>query len=326
MRTFKTFYLEESRIVNEYDYEMKDQGEFDPQKDIVHDPKVVPAVRHTATNAVYYGHRGQSHMDIAEYHKLPPHKTTSGFYHPEKKIYFRGSGVDSTDLMTDQQRHRWVHDRLDPEAKGIYKKGSIIPESNFMYHGSKQKGLTSIKRPDEDYMMDRMAGAHFAADPHVSHRFTSNPYHPYGAGAPPPPDGQVYKTRAPKRSELDVVPQKRYKSGALQSDQNAVAAHIAGTVFAQPEHKELFKAWVKHARNVDDATADKVHASLSVGKAPADPETYGTAASKSSNSFKSYVSNFDAGLHMQPTTNFRRDVVSKYHDMMAKKGKVGTSL
>jgi hypothetical protein len=193
---------------------------------------------------------------------------------------------------------------------------NFLNESQWMYHGSTDKNIESLK-PDRDHMvLDRAIGSHFAADPEISKKFASGLYKDKT-------EGSVYKTKSLKRSELHVIHQKRYKHGALESDQNAIGSHVISTVLGHPDNKEMFKSWVKHARGVNDETAEAVHDHLSKGKAPADSKKFGLAATKRNNSFKSYISNFDSGLNMQPEPDFKKKVVSKYLDIMKSRGKKG---
>jgi hypothetical protein len=192
---------------------------------------------------------------------------------------------------------------------------NFLNESQWMYHGSTDKNIESLK-PDRDHMvLDRAIGSHFAADPEISKKFASGLYKDKT-------EGSVYKTKSLKRSELHVIHQKRYKHGALESDQNAIGSHVISTVLGHPDNKEMFKSWLKYSRRVDDKTAEEIHDHLSRGKAPADKEKFGVAAHKG-NSFKSYISNFDSGLNMQPEPDFKKKVVSKYLDIMKSRGKKG---
>jgi hypothetical protein len=200
-------------------------------------------------------------------------------------------------------------------------------ESQYMYHGSPHKDIKQFKPDRSEYMIDRAIGTHFAADPKVAHKFATGVAY-RGLDKEGKGDGHVYKTRAPKRSELQVIHQKNYSHidkdtgkrviHGKTSDQYAVGAHVTGTVFSHPEHKELFKSWVKHARNVDEPTAEKIHAHLSAGKAPHGPE-FGVAAHKGK-TFRSYMHNFDSNLSQEPHKGFREKVVHHYLDIQRKRG------
>jgi hypothetical protein len=198
----------------------------------------------------------------------------------------------------------------------------FLEESQWMYHGSPAK-IDHLKPNRDEYMIDRAVGSHFAADPEVSKKFQAG-LHRNNHGQTKI-EGNLYRTRAPTRAKLFKVPQKTYKNKKFpnwrgrQSDQDAIGSHIAGTVFSQPEHKHLFKAWISKARGIDGAQhADEIHSLLSKGKAPSDAK-FGVAAAKSTN-FHHYVSNFDSNLSMQPHEGFKREVVNHYIDHMTKKG------
>ena len=198
---------------------------------------------------------------------------------------------------------------------------NFLKESQWMYHGSVEPNLTHITSNKTDYgTIDSKIGAHFAADPDISRKFAEGLYNKKNSQGNS--NGAVYKTRSLKRSELQVIYQKRYKHGGLESDQGAIGAHVISTVLGHPKHKELFKSWVKNARHVDEKTAEEIHDHLSKGKAPADKKKFGMAAHKG-NSFKSYISNFDSGLHLEPEKGFREKVISHYHDIMKSRGKKG---
>jgi hypothetical protein len=150
----------------------------------------------------------------------------------------------------------------------------LLDESQWMYHGSSHRDIKALTPDRNEFMIDRAIGSHFAADKVVSQRFATHGHSLYGGSEKPKEPGIVYKAKTPPRSQLHVIRQKNYrdkKTGkvfAKQSDQDAIQSHIAGTVFSQPEHKQMFKDWVKRARAVDDTTAEGIHAHLSQGKAP----------------------------------------------------------
>ena len=201
-----------------------------------------------------------------------------------------------------------------------------LEERAWMYHGSPRRDITALTPDRDEFMLDRAIGTHFAADKTISQRFATQGHSlkGMGGGDKPAEPGIVYKTKAPPRSQLQVIHQQAYrnkKTGQIfgrESDQHAIGRHVSGTVFSQPENKEMFKAWVKRRSMVDDDTAEKVHAHLSQGKAPSKKE-FGMAGSDDT-SFHSYVGNFDSGLHMKPYPGFKQEVVHKYLDIMKKRG------
>ena len=198
-----------------------------------------------------------------------------------------------------------------------------LEESAWMYHGSSNRDIKSLQPDRSEYMIDRAIGSHFAADKAVSQRFAAVGHSLYGGEKPKEP-GILYKAKAPPRSQLHVIHQKNYRDKqtgkvfAKQSDQDAIGSHVAGTVFSQ--HKDMFKDWVKHARHVDDATAEGIHAHLSKGLAPSKKKFGDLAGSDRHNTFHGYMSNFDSGLHMEPRKGFKQEVVHKYLDIMHKRG------
>ncbi|MCX6783312.1 MAG: hypothetical protein NTZ20_05010 [Candidatus Levybacteria bacterium] len=189
----------------------------------------------------------------------------------------------------------------------------FLNEAQWMYHGTPDTNIDTLKPDRSDMVIDRALGSHFAAAPEISRKFASGIYK--NTKGP----GTIFKTNDIKRSELQVIHQRRNKNGALQSDQHAISSHVLGTVLGHPDNKEMFKSWIKYARNIDDNTAEEVHNHLSSGRAPSDRDKFGTAASKF-NSFKKYIGDYDSGLHMQPEPNFKEKVVNKYLDIMRSRG------
>lgn len=188
----------------------------------------------------------------------------------------------------------------------------FLDESQWMYHGSTKNDLTHLKPDRSEYMVDRAIGSHFAADPSVSQRFAT------GSNKSRTPDkqGTVYRTKAPPRSQLKVIRQKVYPHGAMESDQNAIDSHVLSTVMSRPENKDLLVRWAKRNRNLDDKTAEDLHAHLSAGKAPADRERFGTSYHRNG-SFRSFFSNYGTGLYDE---GMRKEVVDKYLGIMREKG------
>lgn len=185
-----------------------------------------------------------------------------------------------------------------------------LNEAPWMYHGT-TKDFDKLKANRDEYMMDRALGAHFAADPDMAAKFAKG-LHTHRDSTV---SGTVLKTNVPPRSQLMKVPQKK-----RQSDQTAISSFVAGTVFQQPENKEMFIDWIMNSRMIDREMAEEIYHLLSQGKSPADKK-FGVAASKGSNSFRSYVRNFDANLTMMsrhPT--FRQEVIKKFIDIMKSKG------
>lgn len=213
---------------------------------------------------------------------------------------------------------------------GAFKR--FIQESQWMYHGTPKPIEGDTLRVDrKEYMMDRAVGAHFAADPDVSKKFQAG-LHRNNNGQNKV-EGHLYRTKTPTRSKLFKVPQKTFRSKKApnwrgkQSDQSAIGSHISGTVFSQPEHKELFTSWFKHARPSEAEHADEIHSLLSQGKSPSHPK-FGTAAMKGAtgkHAFRHYMANFDGNLTMQPHEGFKEKVINHYVDHMTKKGYHGLS-
>ncbi len=195
-----------------------------------------------------------------------------------------------------------------------------IEESQWMYHGTHKKYIDVLKPDRKDYMMDRAIGSHFAAYKPISDKFAGGLYQKkerdYMGYEKPKESGTVYRTRAPKRSELYKVEQKKYKHGGRQSDQYAIQNHIMSTVFQHD--KDEFIHYVKTTRNTDEKTASDIHDLLSQGKAPSDQNRFGLAYHKG-NSFRSYVNNYGSVQDQEQ----KHRIVGKYLDIMRSKGYKG---
>jgi hypothetical protein len=259
-----------------------------------HPDRIIPKVAGTAEHEI--GVRG--HIDAKDIVAVHRGTVTSHVAGTVRKVLQRHGGSAS---HITQHWEKIDHTKDLKEAK--------------MWHGSPNTSLTHLKTDTSEYMTDRAIGAHFAADPDVSRKFSKG-LHRGGEGSV---EGALYSANRPPRSKFYKVKQKKYKHGAIESDQGAIGSHVAATVFSQPEHKELFKKWAMNARHIDEPTAEKLHAHLSAGRAPSGAE-FGLAASKSSQNFKSYMANFDPNLGLQPHEGFKKEVIGHYHNIMAKRG------
>jgi hypothetical protein len=190
---------------------------------------------------------------------------------------------------------------------------SEFTESQWMYHGT-TRDFDKLRANRDEYMMDRALGSHFASDPGMADKFAQGLYTSDKSA------GTVLKTRTPPRSQLLKVPQKKYPHGARRSDQAAIGAYVSATVFQQPENRNMFIDWVTNSRRIDSDTAQELYDLLLAGKAPADVQRFGVAASKGSNSFRSYMANFDPNLTLQPRPDFRKEVIVKFIDIMKSRG------
>lgn len=193
---------------------------------------------------------------------------------------------------------------------------SEFTESQWMYHGT-TRDFDKLRANRDEYMMDRALGSHFASDVRMADKFAQGLYTSDKAV------GTVLKTRTPPRSQLLKVPQKKYPHGARRSDQAAIGAYVSATVFQQPENRNMFIDWVTNARRIDSDTAQEIYDLLLAGKAPADAQRFDVAASRGSNSFRSYMANFDPNLTLQPYPDFKKQVIAKFIDIMKSRGVSG---
>lgn len=240
-----------------------------------------------------------------------------------KKLYCLASGSDDDIRSKKLGLYRNALKKLGgKQVGGMGYKTSAIFESQWMYHGSTKNDIDEFKPNRDETIIDRAIGTHFAADKSISKKFSegkpwkkfSDEWGKHFGGTAP--KGTIYKTRAPPRSQLKTVYQKIYKHGAVASDQSAIGAEIAHTVFSRPENKKLFIAWAKYARNINDTIAEKLYEYLFKNKAPADVNFFGTAAARQSSSFRSYFNNYDSTLNMEPFDGFRRKIVDIYLRIM----------
>lgn len=194
----------------------------------------------------------------------------------------------------------------------------FLIESQFMYHGTPNTFDTLTPNRDS-YMINDAIGTHFASDPTLSNKFASGLYTKKSTD----PIGYVFKTKAPPRSVIEKVPQKTYykieNKPVKESDQHAIATHIAHTVFSQPENKQLFIDWLKHTRNTSDEDAERIHSYLSQNK-PLTDNSFGVNKSRA-NTFRSFVSDF-GGMN---DSKHKKRIVDSFLDIMKKRGIKGLS-
>jgi hypothetical protein len=195
------------------------------------------------------------------------------------------------------------------------------------YHGTlspkwfEQKSYKSLGSWN---MLDKMIGPHFAKDPQVANKFAEGLYridksHLYDEFGNPsiwgkpliPQGGNVRRAFIP--DELYKVPQPKYESSAMMSDQYAIGQDIGRQVF--PERKDLFINWFTRARNSTEKSASDVWDRLKSGE----PVTINKT--KYSN-VGDIVAEYDPGLHML-SEDLRDSVVNHYKEVMKRKGYKG---
>jgi len=186
----------------------------------------------------------------------------------------------------------------------------FLSESQWMYHGSQKTGVSHLIPNRNEYMIDRAIGGHFAADPQISRKFARGLYNRTDKSV-----GTVYRTKAPPRSQLMVLPQKINKHGIRGSDQHSIESHVGHTVFSDPSNKELFKTYAMNSRMIDEPTAEKLHHHLMNHKSIDSPE-FGMARQRGT-SFHSFVDNY-GGLNTNE--GMRKEIVSRYLGIMRNKG------
>ena len=186
-----------------------------------------------------------------------------------------------------------------------------IRESQYMYHGT-VKGFDSLKPNRDSYMINDAIGSHFSSDPNLAKKFANGLYSKENSYS-----GKLIKTKAPVRSKIEKVPQRK-----RQSDQYAIMNHVAHTVFSRPDGKELFKHWTKKVHGVTDSASEELYNNLSNNKSVNDRNKFGSNAS-SANTFRSYVD--DRGGLTQMDDEHKHKLVSKFLDIMDNKGIRGLS-
>ena len=186
------------------------------------------------------------------------------------------------------------------------------PETGIKaYHGT-QKVFTRFAPTEKPELVpvDRAIGPHFAVDPKVAESFTKDKY-----GKEFVRGGNIIPVRLDIKNPY-VIPQPRYPSGNLMSDQVAIAIDIARQVF--PKRKDLFIEWVKRSRNVDTKTANKIYETLKAGKAPTE-KIAGPFADSERTNFGDYVADMDPGLVMMMRDK-NVELANEYKKILLKKG------
>lgn len=100
-----------------------------------------------------------------------------------------------------------------------------------VYHGT-DKDFKDYK-PNTNYeagVIDPLIGTHFSATPDIANKFADKV------------GGNVRKTKLDISKEYEL-PQQKYESGVLQSDQTAIQSDVAAKVF--PRRPDLFIEWAK---------------------------------------------------------------------------------
>jgi hypothetical protein len=126
------------------------------------------------------------------------------------------------------------------------------------YHGTKTPGFDKFKKPDEDYMIDRMLGTHVAKDPEIANTFTGKSEFSFGRkveGAA----GGVYPVTIPHDAKfLNADPVK----GAF--DQTKIERMVMKTAFEKDP--ELLARYLEDARAVPKEDAVKLANDMVAGK------------------------------------------------------------
>ncbi len=196
--------------------------------------------------------------------------------------------------------------------------------ANWMYHGTTKK-FDNFKVDVNNYMIDRAIGVHFAADVEISNNFASGLYDDEDNGGK---NGRIVRLRAPPRSKVHVIKQNVYGAYKTegnsthrfhrnrQTDQNAVGSFVAATVFKR--NKDMFVFWITRARGVNPEIGEEIYDLLVAGKAPAH-ERFGLARAKNRPSLRSYIENFDPGLH-GAGPEFKRKAVREFDYLAMRAG------
>jgi hypothetical protein len=155
-------------------------------------------------------------------------------------------------------------------AEGIDKigRGDSAPVA---YHGTTQ-AFDKFSDPNDSnqwQMMDRRLGTHFAADPEVSNSFLVKPNTAYGGWDQPkeysPEGSRIMQVALPPKSKFLDAGQKKYDSGSLQSDQDAIEKMIGMSAFKQDP--EMLGRFISRSRNMPAEDGQKAARDMLAGKA-----------------------------------------------------------
>lgn len=130
----------------------------------------------------------------------------------------------------------------------------------YAYHGT-TSDFTSFKVNDAEYMIDRALGVHFAADPEVSNSFIENRINGRLDGSKE--GGRIVRVILPAGKFLQV-PQRRYESGATETDQRAV--EIMACYEAYRQLPELLMNYLVQARQIPANEAATLAHDMALGE------------------------------------------------------------
>lgn len=114
---------------------------------------------------------------------------------------------------------------------------------------------------DSEYMIDRALGVHFAADPEVANSFIEERINGRLQGARE--GGRMIRVILPPGPYLGV-PQKKYTSGATETDQYAIEKMACGVAYR--ELPELLSNYLVQARKIPENVAPNLAMDLALGK------------------------------------------------------------
>lgn len=131
----------------------------------------------------------------------------------------------------------------------------------YGYHGT-TADFIGFKVDDSEYMIDRALGVHFAADPEVCNSFIENRINGRLDGMKP--GGRIIRVLLPDASRFLQVPQRKYESGATESDQRAI--EIMAVAVAYKRDPSLLQRYLVQARHIDPHEAPALAVGLADGK------------------------------------------------------------
>jgi len=189
----------------------------------------------------------------------------------------------------------------------------------LLFHGTKSdEPFDTPRAPEkEDFMLDRMLGAHYATDPALASKFAGGIEWRKG--------GQEEKDTGAGRvmpfvlagKGLTVKQHQEWEGHkSIMTDQHAIGGLVAGVALSR--NQELFKTWITKARAVDEPMAERIYARLKSGKA-ANEDWVPELARSNRIGVHGYLMDYDAGL-MMLNGGQRRQAVNEFKDAMLDRG------
>lgn len=239
----------------------------------------------------------------------------------------RGKGEGGGQFVAKLASAKKPHVTETPAFKQWFGDSKIVDASGkplVTYHGQ-HRDFDSFDVTHGRGNPDQILGVHFAKDPSIADAFAGEEYRGTTEG------GHVKPCYLSIKKPL-VIEQTRNDNGSLQSDQDAIAEHCAGTVMA--DDKPLFVEWATKARAIKPDQAGDLYDRLKRGEAIGKDDYNGVCAyspegptaqrikgkfPKESGNIPGYMANYDSMMQMLGPQK-QHEAVLKYKKMLQAQG------